>query len=272
MNYFDQWLSNIRNRRGRTLYPLGEKGLARIQIGPGQVCVIGGAPAAGKTAFAMQCTFDALRLTPSLNALVANVEMPVDALLDRQLARLSGVPLDLIWERDWGPVHEKPINEAIEDLREITPRLRFMTPPFEMKRVIEEASPGELVVLDYIQRFQARAAGEKRASLDNLMNDVRYLADQGAAMLVISAVGRQRSKDGNSNYDHRSLNLASFKESGEIEYGADSAYILAETAHEGRILKHCKARYTRMEDVSLEFDGTIQRFTACEDPSIAWRA
>ena len=39
-------------------------------------------PGAGKTAFAMQAVTDALRLTPTLRVLVANVEMPPAVLLD----------------------------------------------------------------------------------------------------------------------------------------------------------------------------------------------
>ena len=47
------------------------------------VTLLGGAPGAGKTAFAMQLVTDALRLTPALRALVCNVEMPARVLLDR---------------------------------------------------------------------------------------------------------------------------------------------------------------------------------------------
>ncbi|MFN9911238.1 MAG: DnaB-like helicase C-terminal domain-containing protein, partial [Pirellulaceae bacterium] len=55
-----------------------------------------GAPGAGKTSFVMQIVVDALRLTPNLRAVVCNVEMPPEVLLDRQLSRLSGVPLEAI--------------------------------------------------------------------------------------------------------------------------------------------------------------------------------
>src|SRR5688572_12435947 len=90
------WSDDILTGKPPTLYPLGAGELARIEIGPGLVLLIGGAPGAGKTAFTMQCVVDALRLTPTLRALVVNVEMPPAVLLDRQLARLSGIDLTTI--------------------------------------------------------------------------------------------------------------------------------------------------------------------------------
>lgn len=70
--------------------------LARLELGPGLVTLLGGPPGIGKTAFSMQLVFDALRLTPSLRALCCNIEMTPRVLLDRQLARLSGIDLDAI--------------------------------------------------------------------------------------------------------------------------------------------------------------------------------
>ena len=51
-----------------TFYPIGDGELSRIEIGPGLVTLLGGAPGAGKTAFTMQAVVDALRLTPTLRA------------------------------------------------------------------------------------------------------------------------------------------------------------------------------------------------------------
>ncbi|MEI4908496.1 hypothetical protein Q8G40_30905, partial [Klebsiella pneumoniae] len=53
-----------------TLFPVGSGGLARIEIGPGLVTLIGGAPTAGKTALTMQWVLDALIASPSIKALV----------------------------------------------------------------------------------------------------------------------------------------------------------------------------------------------------------
>ena len=93
---FDRWRDNLLTGTPPTFYPIGDGELSRIEIGPGLVNLFGGAPGAGKTAFTLQAVSDALRLTPTLRAVVCNVEMPPSVLLDRTLARLAGLDLNLI--------------------------------------------------------------------------------------------------------------------------------------------------------------------------------
>ena len=104
---FAEWKQTVLDGTPPTLYPVAapDNPLSRIEIGPGLVTLFGGAPGAGKTALIMQLVVDALRLTPSLRALVTNVEMPAAALLDRQLARFSGIDLRTIRYRKLTPEH-----------------------------------------------------------------------------------------------------------------------------------------------------------------------
>src|SRR5262245_8256195 len=88
---FSSWQNDVLHGHPPTRYPIGEGELANFEIVPQRLVLLGGAPAAGKTAFAMQSVLDALRLTPGIKALVCNVEMSPQVLLERQLARLSGV-------------------------------------------------------------------------------------------------------------------------------------------------------------------------------------
>jgi replicative DNA helicase len=64
------------------------------------------------------------------------------------------------------------------------------------------------------------------------------------------------------------LNLASFRESSELEFGADDAFILVRDPddEEAVILKHLKARHTEAKDIVLTFDRMRQRFT----PRATW--
>src|SRR5215831_6168015 len=87
------WRDDVLTGKPPVLYPVGAGELARLEIGPGIVWLLGGAPGAGKTALSMQLLLDAIRLTPNLRAAVCNIEMPPAVLLNRQLARLSGVNL-----------------------------------------------------------------------------------------------------------------------------------------------------------------------------------
>src|SRR5512137_3075855 len=93
---FDGWKDDVLTGSPPVLWPVGSGGLARLEIGPGLVTLLGGAPGAGKTGFAMQLVTDALRLTPTLRALVCNAEMTPPVLLDRQLSRLAGIDLGVI--------------------------------------------------------------------------------------------------------------------------------------------------------------------------------
>ena len=58
---FYTWRDDVLTGDSPTLYPVGSGELARIEIGPKLVTLLGGAPGAGKTAFTMQCVVDAVR-------------------------------------------------------------------------------------------------------------------------------------------------------------------------------------------------------------------
>ena len=72
------------------------------------------------------------------------------------------------------------------------------------------------------------------------------------------------------------LNLASFRESSELEFGADDAFILVpdENADYDTVtvtLRHLKARHTAPKDLVLEFDRRTQRFAEIENPNAGTR-
>lgn len=277
----DAWREDVLTGMSPKFYRIAEAGpLSRIEVGPRLITLIGGAPGSGKTCFVMQSVVDALRLNPTLRAVVCNIEMPAEVLLDRQLSRLSGVPLDFIRYRRLGAEHAERIDAALGSFDDFAERLCFVRPPFDLTNVAavaDEFGPlaggGELLlVFDYIQRIAPPGAqGDKRGSVDATMNYLRQFADAGAAVIVVSSVGRQRDSKGRSTYNGDSMNLASFKESGELEFGADDAFILApDTEDPGiRMLKHLKARHSEPKDVSLRFDGSTQRFDATDcEPAV----
>ncbi len=153
---FHQWRDDVLTGKPPTFYPIGDRDLARIEIGPGLVTLLGGAPGAGKTAFTMQAVVDALRLTPTLRAVVCNIEMPPAVLLDRQLARLSGMDLTTIRYRRLTEEHAERIDAGLNTLDELADRLAFVRPPFDLANVAAVADEFDagLIVLDYIQRIQ----------------------------------------------------------------------------------------------------------------------
>ena len=268
---FDGWQENVLTGKAPTFYPVAGSGdLARLEIGPGLVTLIGGAPGAGKSAFAMQAVVDALRITPSLRALVCSVELPPAVLLDRQLARLSGIDLATVRYRRITAEHGDRLDQAMNTLDALADRLAFVRPPYDLANVAlsADAFDAHLLLLDYIQRIPPPGEhGDKRGSVNATMDYLRQFADAGVAVLVVAAVGRTKDKQGRASYAADGLNLASFRESSELEFGADDAFILAPDEKDaGRVvLRHLKARHTEAKDIPLDFDRRCQRFSEPEN-------
>lgn len=263
---FGSWRDDVLTGEPPTLYPIGQGELSRIEIGPQLVTLIGGAPGAGKTAFTMQAVVDALRLTDSLRAVVLNVEMTPAVLLDRQLSRLSGIDASTIRYRQFDASHADRLDQAMNTLEQIAGRLCFVGPPFTLANVAAAADAFDagLLVLDYIQRIAPPGEhGDRRGSVDASMNFIRQFAEAGVGVVVVAAVARQKDNRGRSSYAGDALSLASFRESSELEFGADDAFILAR--HPKRpdivVMRHLKARHTEPRDVALHFDRRRQRFT-----------
>lgn len=170
---FDGWRDSVLSGEPPTLYPVGTGSLGRLEIGPGLVTLVGGAPGAGKTAFTMQIVLDALRLTPSLRVVVCNIEMPPGVLLDRQLARLSGVDLGAIRHRRLTAAHADRIDQALQTLGPLTERLAFVRSPFTLTNVAATADAfgADLIVLDYVQRIAPPGNhADPRGSVDATMD------------------------------------------------------------------------------------------------------
>jgi replicative DNA helicase len=259
------WRDDVLSGTPPALYPIGAGDLARVEIGPGLVALIGGAPGAGKTAFVMQAVVDALRLSPDLRAVVCNVEMSPGILLDRQLARLSGVDLSEIRHRRLGPEHADRIDQALSTLEPLAERLAFVAPPFDLANVAATADAfgAGLLLLDYIQRIPPPGDhADNRGSVNATMDYLRRFADAGVAVVVVSAVGRTRDGKGRSSYSGDGLNLASFRESSELEFGCDDAFILTPDDDQGEAvtLRHLKSRHGEAKDILLRFERRLQRF------------
>ena len=264
----DAWRDAVLSGTPPTLYPVGSGELARLEIGPGLVWMLGGAPGAGKTVFVMQLVIDALRLTTSLRVLVCNVEMSAGVLLDRQLARLSGIDLDTIRHRRFDESHGDRLDQAIHTLEALGERLAFVRPPFDLATIAAAADAHDagLIVLDYMQRIQPPGThNDKRGSVNATMDYLRQFADAGVAVIVLSAVGRSKDDKGRSSYAGSGMSLASFRESSELEFGCDDAFILHPDADDAEgdtmRLRHLKSRHGEARDLLLQFDRPRMLFT-----------
>lgn len=238
---------------------------------PGEVIALAAPPGTGKTAWIMQTAVDALRLNPEVRCLIANVEMTPQVLIERQLSRLSGVPLADITRRRELIGRQHLLEPARVTLDSISERMFFMTSPYGIERIIDAVAEirCEVVVVDYLQRVQCcEGVADARNRINLLMQEIRELASGGVCVVVISAVARTPSKKG-GGYNAKEIGLGSFRESSEIEYGCDDAYVMAlegpddPGGHAGRRVihfRHVKSRNHTQKDLRFEFDGVVQRF------------
>jgi len=94
------------------------------------------------------------------------------------------------------------------------------------------------------------------------------LADAGIGILAAAALTRSRDSKGRSSYDGKHLSLASFRESSELEYGCDDAFLLYPTEPDAdpndpvrlMTLNHAKSRDGETKDAVLKFHRRFQKF------------
>jgi len=254
------WFAEIEHGKPPTRFHLGTP-FAELDVRPGRLILLGGAPGSGKTAALLQIAIDLLRLNTSARLLMANAEMAPTALLERIVARLASVPLTAITDRTLTANQKDRLKAVLGTLASIASRLAFLRPPYSMERVhaAKTSFGASVVIVDYIQRFaEGNGRGDQREQLEAAATDLRRLCDAEAAVLVASAVARQRDAGGST---YRGLNLASFRGSSELEYGADAAYIL-KPGEAGTITLRCeKNRYGCVADIATLFEPATQSFT-----------
>lgn len=260
------WFADVERGEPPVRFALAEP-FAKLDVRPCRLIMFGGAPGAGKTAALLQVGIDLLRLNDAAILLVANVEMAPALLMDRIVSRLSAVPLTAISDRTLTPEELDRVRAAVDALAPVADRLAFLHAPYSLEHVAAagKAIRANVMILDYIQRFTVGVgSNDKREQLEMAATVLRGFCDKGAAVLVASAVSRQKGRTG-SNYD--GLNLASFRGSSELEYGCDSAYLFTtgdgfnpDTG--GRVVLECgKNRYRAPIDIPTHFDTTTQTFT-----------
>jgi replicative DNA helicase len=256
---FGSWFADVERGEPPVRFTLPAP-FAGLDVRPGRLILFGGAPGGGKTAGLLQVGIDLLRANESARLLVANVEMVPALLVDRIIARLAAVPLSAVSDRTPAPDQLGRVRAAVDALAPVAGRLAFLHAPFALEHVAAAGTAfgANVIVLDYIQRFTVGdAAKDKRDQLEAAAAVLRRFGDAGAAVLVASAVARQKGKGGST---YAGLNLASFRGSSELEYGADAAFLLEPDTAGGTVFRCAKNRYGAVADIGTRFDPTTQTF------------
>lgn len=239
--------------------------LQGFEVGPGMITIVGAPPGFGKTALAMQMMFDAVRLNPELRAVVANAETSFDVLLRRELTRRTRIKSADIRFGRLTPMDLETLNATSDELIPQLERVSVLNDPCNLMQLmrLKDQEPG-LLIPDYLQKF-ALADKDARQGVNEVMAGLRALAKLGWAVLCLSATKR----DGNGKHDSKELSLSSFRESGEIEYNADSAYVMRDNGQVGETtyirhvtLGHVKNRHGEKVNHELQFHMPRMEFTA----------
>jgi len=256
--------------------PRRDVGMPHVEIGPGRVTLIEGAPGVGKSALTAQWVFEALERNPELRATIANVEMSREVLVERQLARLSRSNVGAIHGRRLDDLDRDDVTAAAARLKPLSARIAFVKTPLNLEHAVRVADDhrSDILLLDYIQRLppEGGAKQDRRAALSSSMDVVRAVAEAGLSVIVVLALARSKDKLGRATYED-GLVRASFSETSALEYGADDAYLLtpAGPIHDvpsraRRVsLLHVKSRYGDMTNTTLLFERAYQSFRVLDD-------
>lgn len=257
-------MGRLREGIGDAVYEAGSP-FDGLEVGPGKITVIGAPPGAGKTAMTMQFVFQFLERNPDRSVLVANAEMTPEMLLRRELTRLSGVNGHALRFAKLTDIQLQDVERAAKRLTPLLDRIKTIPGPYGQKTLMNlpDESAGDLLVLDYLQKF---ADGEDlRRSVGDVMSSMRVLAMGGYGILALSSVTRLKDKE--------KLSMSSFKESGEIEFNADAAYLMLDRGEvdgdpfvRDMQLRCAKNRHGACQDLELIFDKPSMSFRVAIKP------
>ncbi len=251
----DEWNGAFQRDERPVIYSTGFD----FEIGPGLLMLMGGGPGSGKTTLVLQMVTSAMLMDDDIRCVYASVEVPGRELVERQLAIEADVDYhrlryreDLL-QRDRDKIEAK--REIVSDA--LGGRLCVLDRPHDMRNVkaVVDAIGANLVVLDYLQRIPPAVDCnlEQRHAINATMDLARELCDAGCGVIAVSSLSRPAKK----TTGYQEASITSFRESGELEYGCDEAWILTRNGP-AVTLRHEKGRYRRTNDLELEQDDTLR--------------
>jgi replicative DNA helicase len=257
------------------VHKTGVGSLANVSIGPRRITLIGAPPKYGKTDLVTQLVVDALRNAPGMMALIANAEMSPSALVARQIARLSGVPIERFTTENVPPEIEERVKVAKKTLGGIgqdseadftdddwchrsegmyETAIQFCEPPFntlnlaigltDMEFYCERRTDQLILVVDYIQLFSA----PDRSKFDRWKRYCKrkqvslpppLVSDLGAIMSELRRIANTGVSvvvvSATNRESYEKPTLGAFRGGSDLEYAADDAFVLAKEGDEGLV-------------------------------------
>jgi replicative DNA helicase len=192
--------------------------------------ILGGPPKAGKSCFFMQISSEVARR--KVPVIYYDFENGRQKIYLRTLVRLSDLPEKKIRSGDLTPGEREVLQNAYAQFESLLTYFRVVNDrqlnPDTMRRHVdfikhETGKEDLLVVVDSLHKLPFKDLTERRTGIDSWLRQLEAIRDeQQVCFLVISELSRGKGGGYGETPD-----LSSFKESGDIEYSADSALILA---------------------------------------------
>ena len=189
----------------------------------GHIMVVAAPPGGGKSALALQVTLGVLGQDPDAVGIWAMGEMTPKQLARRSLACVSGMPLSMLDKGDdfLNRQQLERKERSIETIRELGQRLRFIQSPITPQSIEDSVARhgASWLVVDYLQLVRpSRSSSTRREEVDQVVRELARITKQhDVAAFVISNMPKG---DGT----RRDI-FSAFKESSEIEYCADLAFV-----------------------------------------------
>jgi replicative DNA helicase len=227
-----RFIQQIERDRGKQLLGLstGFDKMDQALGGIKGINILGGQPKAGKSCFFMQISTEMAK--HRIPVIYYDFENGRHKIYTRTLCRLSRLAEEDMRRRDLPKGDLDRLQSATGTFQEMLHFFRVVTDrklsPEVMRRQIdfikhETRQDKTLVVVDSLHKLPFKNLSERRTGIDEWLRHMEAIRDeQEVGFLVISELSR--SLEG--RYDEKP-DLGSFKESGDIEYSADNAMILA---------------------------------------------
>lgn len=218
--------------KGKELLGLstGFEGMDKAVNGIRGINIMGGQPKAGKSCFFMQVSTEMARM--KIPVIYYDFENGRQKIYTRTLCRLSRLSEE---EMRIGRLEEdasKRLAQAQSAFKDLLEYFRVVTdrklsPEIMMRQIDfiqhETRKDYTLVIVDSLHKLPFKNLTERRAGIDEWLRHMESIRDEmNVSFLVISELSRSDK----GRYDKKP-DLGSFKESGDIEYSADNAMILA---------------------------------------------
>ena len=182
----------------------------------GNLIVIGGRPAMGKTAFMTSILYNLLK--SDKKCLVFSLEMSINQYLKRLIAQIGEIELfSLNCNKILDDKNKNEIKTALEIISRFNLTIFDDTYNIDAIRNKIETEKPEYVFIDYLQLLETPRKKQRSEAITNIMLDLKQTAKENNCIIFISS---QLSRALETRYDKRPM-LSDLRESGDIENISD---------------------------------------------------